>query len=282
MPLSGTPPRGRAPILLERRKRASVVVNGVYVAIDDVKYALDRFSRPLLFHNADTPFQVSVAGSCFLARTRGENFLIATRHQLGKPARNVTDVCIALYDDPTSPKATLLTPSGGIGLSYDDPAARFLEDLLVLTFVRDQKKIERLATSFLQIDGMRTLAEVNPHRVFHWMTIAWPTTGNTVVLSPDEMNCEELKTGFVRLALEPCAEPSLERHIAFRVQEREPKVRDFDGYSGAPVFFLYLDDVGNAQVGWAGIIRLGANGILHVRVAADILSLMRTTKGDTR
>jgi hypothetical protein len=266
---------GRPSVILERRQRASVRVNGVYVPINSVKYALERFSRPLLFHNADTPFQVSGAGSCFLARAAGENLLIATRHQLGNPARDETDVCITLYDDPASSKATLLTPSGGIHVSYGDPAAKFLEDLLILSFVRHHEKLEQLATNFLRIDAMSTLADVDQDRIFYWMTIAWPTNGKTVVLSPDEMSCEEFRNGFVRLALEPHDVPSLEKHIAFRVREREPKIRDFDGYSGAPVFFLYLDDARETQVGWAGIIRLGGNGILHAYAAADIRTSLR-------
>jgi hypothetical protein len=183
-----------------------------------------------------------------------------------------------LYDAPASAKATLLTPSGGLRVSYDDPAAKILEDLLILTFVRDSENLARLATNFLQIDAMATLADVDADRIIHWMTIAWPTSGKTVVLTPDEMNCEEFRTGFVRLALEPHDGPSLDKHIAFHVREREPKRRDFDGYSGAPVFFLYVDDTREPRVGWAGIISRGGNGILHAYAAADIRSSIDGSK----
>jgi hypothetical protein len=49
-----------------------------------------------------------------------------------------------------------------------------------------------------------------------------------------------------------------------------PKERDFDGYSGAPVYFIFADDAGQAHVGWVGIIRLGGNGILHACLASEI------------
>jgi hypothetical protein len=69
------------------------------------------------------------------------------------------------------------------------------------------------------------------------------------------------------LALEPADASTEDHHMAFRVKEKVQKLRDFDGYSGAPVYFYYNDDGGQAHLGWVGIIRLGGNGLLHVHLA---------------
>lgn len=261
----------RVPPLLHAKGKASVQINGLFVAIDDAKFSLERFSRPLIFYNEGSAYSVSVAGSCMLARCRGENLLIATRHQLGKGGekRAETEVCIALYDDVASSKPTLLTPSGGMTATFPDPGAKFLEDILVLTFERGDKTAQ-LSTHFLRLDDTKTLGEVEPRRIFGYLTIACPTSGSEPILTPDSMSFEEFKTGFVRLALEPADAPTEDHHMAFRVREKVRKSRDFDGYSGAPVYFYYTDDNGQAHLGWAGIIRAGGNGLLHVHLADEI------------
>jgi hypothetical protein len=259
------------PPLLHAKGKASVQINGLFVAIDDAKFSLERFSRPLVFYNDGSAYSVSVAGSCMLARYRGENLLIATRHQLGKgeEKRAETEACIALYDDAASSKPTLLTPSGGITATFDDPGDKFLEDILILLFERGDKTAQ-LSTHFIRLDDTKTLNEVEPRRILGYLTIACPTSGSEPILTPDCMSYEEFKTGFVRLALEPAHAPSDDHHMAFRVKEKVQKSRDFDGYSGAPVYFYYNDEGGQAHLGWVGIIRAGGNGLLHVHLADEI------------
>ena len=128
-------------------------------------------------------------------------------------------------------------------------------------------RYSRMSTHFLRLDDTKTLAEVEPRRIFGYLTIACPTSGSEPILTPDFMSYEEFKTGFVRLALEPADAPSEDHHKAFRVKEKVQKSRDFDGYSGAPVYFYYNDDGGQAHLGWVGIIRAGGNGLLHVHLA---------------
>jgi hypothetical protein len=256
------------PPLLHARAKASVLINGLLVAIDDAKFSLDRFSRPLVLHNADSAYSVSVSGSCMLARYRGENLLISTRHQLGQgeERRAETEACVALYDDTTSSEPTLLTPSGSIAATFSDLGGKFLEDILILTFERGDKTAQ-LSTHFLRLDDTKTLNEVEPRRIFGYLTIAYPTSGNQPILTPDSTSYEEFQTGFVRFALEPADASTEDHHMAFRVKEEVRKLRDFDGYSGAPVYFYYSDDGGQAHLGWVGIIRLGGNGLLHVHLA---------------
>jgi hypothetical protein len=232
-----------------------------------------------VFYNGP-PFDVSVVGSCMLARFRGENFLIATRHQLGKgdEQRPETEVCVALFDDAKSRIPTLLTPSGGIRISFNDADDKFLEDILVLTFEREKHKLAQLNVQFLQLDEMKCLDEVDPRRIIQYLTIAFPSIGNRPELKSDGMGFEGFESGFVRLALEPTGDASLDRHIAFRVKEGVRKERDFDGYSGAPVYFIFADDTGQAHVGWVGMIRLGGNGILHVYLASQIRRGILTTR----
>lgn len=268
----------RLPTLLESRQDTSVFINGLYVPIDQVKYSLERFSRPLFFYNAGSSYEVSVAGSCFLARLAGENFLIATRHQLeaGGARREEPEVCIALYDSHVGDKPTLLTPNGGVIVDESD---RFQDDILMLTFVREEARLAQLSAHFLQIDRVASLGDVDPRRIIQFSTIAWPSVGNRPRLKPDGMGYEEFRTGFVRLALELHDVPTPDGHVAFRVKEAEQKIRDFDGYSGAPVYFLYQDANDQVQLGWVGIIRLGGNGILHVYLGHIILGLIASSRG---
>lgn len=182
------------PPLIYAKAKAYVLINGLLVAIDDAKVSLERFSRPLVLHNEGSGYSVSVAGSCMLARYRGENLLIATRHQLGQgqQRRAETEACVALYDDAANSKPTLLTPSGSITATFDDPGAKYLEDVLVLTFERGDKT-GRLSAHFLQLDDTKTLNEVEPGRIFAYLTIAYPTSGNEPILAPDFTTYEEFQ-----------------------------------------------------------------------------------------
>lgn len=267
-------------MLLEAKQQASVQINGLWVPIDSAKFSLERFSRPLWFHNTGTAFEVSVSGTCALMRRRGENFLIATRHQLGKgnDARPETEACIALYDDPKSAKPTLLTPSGSVKISYHEPGAEFLEDLLILTFEREKQNLDKLNAQFLQIDAVPCLDEVDPARIIQFSTVAFPSIGNRPQLNAEGLGYEEFRTGFSRLALEPSEDLTMDHHLAFRVKEATPKARDFDGFSGSPVYFLFAGEGGQAQLGWAGIVRLGGNGILHVYLASEIRRQIDTSR----
>jgi hypothetical protein len=71
-------------------------------------------------------------------------------------------------------------------------------------------------------------------------------------------------------------------HVAFRVREAQQRIRDFDGYSGARVYFLYADDNDQVQLGWVGIIRLGGNGILHVYLGHSVRALSASSHGRKR
>jgi len=99
------------------------------------------------------------------------------------------------------------------------------------------------------------------------------------MLRPDGLGYDEFRSGFVRLALELCDVPTPEGHVAFRVKEVQPRVRELDGYSGAPVYCLYEDDNDQVQLGWVGIIRLGGNGILHAFLANNIRALIESSRG---
>lgn len=268
------------PEIFETKGKMAVPINGVAIGFDNVKFSLQRFSRPLLFHNADSAFEVSVSGTCGLVRQQGENFLIATRHQLGKPPsrRHESEVCIALYDESNSGKPTLLTPNGGVIHSVSELGEKFLEDVLILTFTRDDSKLEQLNAQFLQVDGVKCLEEVDAADIVQFLTIAFPSMGVTLAFTDDAMGYEEVKSGFVRLALERLDVETLEKHVAFRVKETVPKQRDWDGYSGAPVYFVYIGSDGLLHLGWAGVIRLAGNGILHALLASEIRNYIRLSR----
>lgn len=192
--------------------------------------------------------------------------------------RDETEVCIALYDDPKSKLPTLLTPSGSTRYSFNEPDAKFLEDILILSFVRGDEKLDQLNAQFLQVDSMKCLNEVDPGSIIHFLTIAFPSIGNHPKLTGDGMGYDEFGTGFVRLALELHDIPTLEKHISFRVMEEPRKERELDGFSGAPVYFLFVDHGEQVHVGWAGIIRLAGNGIIHAYMASEIRQYIRSSR----
>ncbi|TXL71738.1 hypothetical protein FHP25_29060 [Vineibacter terrae] len=251
--------------LFDAKAKLSVTINGLLVPFSQAPYSCTRFTQPFIFYNGGSPFDVSLAGSCALVREAGENYLIATRHQLGKRSdeRERTEVCVAFPSEERPGTTGLVTPCGSVLVSYDQPEMQYAEDLLILMFTRGEKRPE-FNLRFLDINRVSTLDEAKAGEIVSYFITAFPSVGSKYNLTEDGMALAEVISGFARLTLEPSEANVMDGHIAFHVKENVPKERNLDGYSGAPVFFVWLDASKNAHLGFAGIVRLGGNNILHV------------------
>jgi hypothetical protein len=67
----------------------------------------------------------------------------------------------------------------------------------------------------------------------------------------------------------------MEFHLTLRQHGNYPGVKaDLDGFSGSPVFFFYKDASLQVHLGFAGMIRLGGSGIVHVYEAAHMKRIL--------
>lgn len=251
--------------LYEAKERLSVMINGILVPFSQAPYACSRFAQPFIFYNEDSSFEVSAVGTCALLREAGENYLIATRHQLGKRGaeRERTEVCVAFPNEARPGTSALVTPCGSVIVTYDQAGMQYAEDVLILMFTRGEDRPD-FNLRFLDINRVSGLEDAKAGEVVEYFITAFPSVGSQYNLTEDGMAVREIVSGFARLTLVPSNTQVMGGHITFHIKENEPKERNLDGYSGAPVFFVWLDGEKRAHLGFAGIVRLGGNNTLHV------------------
>jgi hypothetical protein len=247
--------------LFNAKARLSVMINGILVPFSQAPYACSRFAQPFIFYNEGSEYSVSVAGSCGLVREAGDNYLIACRHQLGRRGseRDRTEVAVAIPNEGMPGGTALVTPCGSVLVTYDD----------FNMFTRGVNRPE-FNLRFLDINRVSNLEDARDGEIIEYFITAFPSIGSQYNLTEDGMKVQEIISGFARLTLERVDTVVEEGHITFRVKENEAKARNFDGYSGAPVFFVWLDRRKDAHLGFAGIVRLGGNGLLAVYDGAHI------------
>src|SRR5271169_2319384 len=238
-------PRLNIPSPLVAKLRATVNVNGVYIPFNEAPNSLRRFIRPSSFHNADTQYELSFSGTCFLARHHNNYFLIATQHQLVNSNREAPEVCIAVKDDPLSGGKLMVSPSQSSTLSFGDINYKFAEDLLFLQFEPPRYNTE-IVNLFYGLDNIPDLSEVELDRVLILFTVGYPTQFidyDIDFTNPEEPILKEIRQSYCKLYLEFSPECTMEYHRTLRVHSKMPLQRDvdFDGFSGSPVFFLHQD-----------------------------------------
>src|ERR1700690_3523467 len=82
-------------------EKTSVEMNGVFVRFNRVLDNNVRFCKLLAFYNPGSEYELSFAGTCFLARQQQKLVLVTTRRQLGKAgnAREPNEACILVEKD---------------------------------------------------------------------------------------------------------------------------------------------------------------------------------------
>jgi len=247
------------PSTLIATMKLSVPMNGVHVPFRRCIENLQRFCRPVMFHNDDPVFDLSCSGSSLLFRHRGRNLMLCTRHQLVNLGRSPQDVVLIL-DDPDGRKVAL-TPNETIRAIFPIPEQVNLEDIFLAEY-HSTRNGRNLDPQFftLDLEAMVDLQSVPPKKVVLVFAIGYPTRFSSFETTIDADDCPtglDVISRWCKLYLEP-TEPSAWDHdlrLPLRVHERyHADIGDPDGFSGSPVFFLYQDDSKQAHLGFAGMI----------------------------
>lgn len=262
--------------LFNAKAKLSVMVNGLLVPFSRVPDACKRFARPLAFYNDGSSYEVSIVGSATMIREAGTNYLIATKHQLGEPGhrREPTEV-IVMVPEVTRSGMMVVTPSGSIDVSFDQSGMEFAEDLLILTFTRGPDRPE-FNLRFVDINGFPSVRDADIRELVATFTIGYPSDAVSYNLHDDGSALSDINSKFSVLYLEGYDNPHREQfHFSLKVKEEVPVERVLDGYSGAPVFSIFLNSQGHAGIAFVGVVRNGGNNTFQVYDGGQIRHMIR-------
>ncbi len=256
--------------------KTSVLINGVWVQGRQAATSLQRFCRPVCFFNEDSDYEISAAGSCFLFKYRGRCLAFFTHHQLVNPhnSRTPGEFCIIVDKAATGGKIAI-TPNEATKPTYANPEYRFAEDVQFVVYEANRNGRD-LSIHFANIDfeALHDLRAVPKEQLVVIFAIGYPSANTSYDFDFDEnarpKNAEVIFR-FGKLILSNDWSDSMEFHLTLRQHEKYPEtIKDLDGFSGSPVFFFYKDATLQVHMGFAGMIRLGGSGIVHVYEAATM------------
>lgn len=265
--------------------KLSVKINGLLTPFRSVPTSMQRYCLPLFFHREDKVYDLAFSGSSLLFQHRGHNFQLATKHQLriaGEDAFEPADVCLIVEKDQ---RHIGLSPNGATRLKVNGSDDFLPQDILIVEYERFRGEID-LQRRFLKLDldQARTLSEVKPESIRLVFTIGYPSRaqeyepefdddytaiGLRVISRVAKLYFDETKLG-----------PSYEESRALlQVGERyKGDIGDPDGWSGAPVFFLWGDDNREHHLGFAGMItHANSAGSFLIYRAEDIRNVVNET-----
>lgn len=248
------------PSFLTAAMKLAIPMNGVLVPFNRSLENLQRFCRPVLFHNDDPMFDLSCSGSCLLFRHAGRNLMLSTHHQLTTQGRDPQEV-VLIVDEPDGRKVAL-TPNEASRAVLKLPEQANLADIFLAEYASERNS-RNLASQFfaLNIDATRDLRSVSPEKVVLIFSIGYPTRFSSFETSFDEEESSvkglDVTSRWVKLYLQPAAADAWdqENRVPLKLHERyQAEIGDPDGFSGSPVFFVYQDDSKQAHLGFAGMI----------------------------
>jgi len=249
------------PSFLTAILKTSVPMNGLYLPFDRCIANLQRFCRPVLFHNDDPTYEVSARGSSLLLRHQGRAFVLFSAHQLGIGAqRRRPDEAMLILTDGTSAR-TGRGPDSAILVRHHDANVGNLDDVILLEYMLPPDD-PALMAHFYQIDFAACVmpSQINREAILAIFAIGYPTQFSRFEPGYDEAREEsslEVASGWCPLYLER-TEPSvwdtphrlpLQLHPSYRNAIGDP-----DGFSGAPVFLLHQDVAHQVQLAFVGMI----------------------------
>lgn len=246
----------------------------------DASKSLQRFCRPVCFFNVGSDYEISSVGSCFLFKYRSRCLAFCTKHQLinAHDKRTAGEFCIIL-DDKESGGKVAVTPNEAMSIRYGDSEYRFAEDVQFIVYEKNRNG-RNLSNCFVDI-GLETLPDlraVSKDDLIAVFSIGYPSAGTIYDFDMDnEAVPRNMKVvhGFSKLILENDWQEGMEYHLTLRQHERYPeKIAHLDGFSGGPVFFFYKDHSLQVQMGFAGMVRLGGNGIVHIYEADHMKKIL--------
>jgi hypothetical protein len=162
------------PSFLRAAVKLSVWMNGLLVPFNRTLVNLQRFCRPVMFHNDDPIFDLSSSGSSLLFRHTGRNLMVCTRHQLVNQGRDPADVLL-IIDEPDGSKVAL-TPDQASRAIVPLPELASLEDIVLAEYASERSG-RNIKPQFLQLDLDSTadLRHVRPEEVLLIFAVGYPT-----------------------------------------------------------------------------------------------------------
>ncbi len=246
--------------------KTSVAMGRLFVPLNLSANALARFCRPVLLYNEGSNFDLTLRGSSFLFRHKGRNYLICTSHQLGKGAdvRLPSEMVIAVAEPDD--KMVALTANGATRVIIEDKAHINAEDILIMEFDANRHGRDLNPLFFdLDIETVRTLDSVPSQDIDAIFTIGFQSSSTDyepVFDQSDELLGTKIVSRWCKLYLKPTQGgpwlPQLRIGLEVHDGQREATAGspgyDPDGFSGAPVVFIYKDASSQRHLGFAGII----------------------------
>lgn len=248
--------------ITEARAILSIAVNGLLLSPPAVPDSLLRFIRPLAFFNEGQSHELSFSGTSLRVRVRGRNLLLSSRHQLTNAGRAPEDIVIILDVEggqrvavnPNEVSQAVLDPASDP--DYADVADILLAEYATRSTMRD------LGRHFLDLDllSVPDLRQVPASSIEAIFTLGFPTSDTDYDTSFDEdynitgvdIVSRWWKLYFVQAEADAWDRPGL---VALEpARDQEPVLKDPDGISGAPVFFIHGMRDRKPGLGFAGII----------------------------
>jgi hypothetical protein len=205
----------------------------------------------------------------------GKFFLIATKHQLGHgiDERHPEDICITVSDDPVNGRI-MVSSSEVTTFTFDDPDNNLTveEDIVILGFNPKTYTSDITDRFFSMPSDMADLSIIDNYNQLKLLfTVAYPSKfagyPDQDFSDPENVKVNSISAGYCRLFFELESKNGLYLHsqIIRLISDGPIRLKDFDGVSGAPVFFIYQDASGQCHLGFAGIVqRGGTNGHFHI------------------
>ena len=270
------------PSFLTAKMKTSILMNGVLVPFNRSIDNLQRFCRPVFMKNVNPTWDVSIHGSSFLISHRGRNMMVCSRHQLANTGRAPDELMIIIGDGDNQRG---VTPSMVAQASLDGPGDPDISDMLFAEFRSPFQGVD-LGVNFYDLDLHATadLRQVPRERITLMFTVGYPrrfTDYDTNYTDDYEATDVRVVSRWVKVYLElaeplPMDRPGL---VPLQVHSRyDVRIGDPDGFSGSPVFFLYLDHEKQSHLGFAGMVTFAAElgrfnmvEATHIRAACDLL-----------
>ncbi len=186
--------------------------------------------------------------------------MLCTRHQLTNMSRDPSEVVMVVINPDGSKSA--LTPNEVSRVSVELSEHESLTDIFVAEYASERHG-RNIADQFLQLDlgTVADLRSIPPEKIVAIFAIGYPTRFSSFETTLDED--EESPVGlevisrWVKVYLEK-TDPSVwdaDLRLPLQLHSQYPaEIGDPDGFSGAPVFFVFKDNELNAHLGFAGMI----------------------------
>lgn len=242
-------------------------VNGVLTPFKQVPTSVRKYCRPLLFYREDSPYDLAYSGSSLLFRVGSHNFQLSTKHQFrisGQPDFEPKDSCLLVEDQG---KHIALTPNG-VSRVVLDPGSDdlMLQDISLQEY--DQTRDGRdLNPSFLKLPllDMKTFADAPPSSILLVFSVGYPSSAQGYDIhfnEESEVTNLSVVSRFAPIYLDlqsvgPSYEESRDKISVLASYGKN--IGKADGWSGAPIFFIWRDPGDVAHLGFGGMITHGGD-----------------------